>query len=143
MRLRDLLENAATYPSVKVAEQLRGELAAAAQKVYDAWEQDEEGYDEVYAGGGVCHDIASEMAGVLNNAGIDAYTVSSNHEVHVYVVAPFAEGVYEIDIPYRLYEIGGGYTWQKIPDVVFTPDFVHIGCLDADPENIGMYAGED
>lgn len=33
---------------------LRSQFAAAAQAEYDAWEQDEEGIDEVLGGGGIC-----------------------------------------------------------------------------------------
>ena len=33
---------------------------------------------------------------------------------------------YIVDIPYGYYERGGGYSWTKIPDVVFQPDFVVI-----------------
>lgn len=79
----------------------------------------------------------------LRSLGADAYTVSSNFEVHVYVVAAFAEGVYEIDIHHSVYETGGGYTWTKMPGVVFEPNDVTISRLDGDPNNISEYAGRN
>ena len=40
---------------------LRPELASAAQSVYDEWEQDEDGNDEMLGGGGICQDIAEKF----------------------------------------------------------------------------------
>jgi hypothetical protein len=51
-------------------------------------------------------------------------SVSSCHEHHVYIVGAFKEGVYKIDIPYGIYEKGGGFSWKKIEDVKFEPDDV-------------------
>lgn len=110
---------------------LRPQMAAAAQKVYDAWEQ---GEDDEYNGGGICQDIAEAIVGVVHQNGldVDAGTVSAAcGEQHVWaVVAVEGEG-FEIDIPYSTYETGGGYTWNKIPGVQFSPEDIIIAPVDA------------
>jgi hypothetical protein len=118
---------------------LRPELAKVAQKVYDDWDETDE---DTYAGGGICHFIAEEMSGVLNDHGIDAQTVSSTSEVHVYVVAAVKDGVFVVDIPYGLYERGGGYSWHKLPDVTFEPGDVSVSRVDSDPAEVGKYLDE-
>ena len=37
--------------------------------------------------------------------------------------------VYSIDIHHGYYETGGGFSWDKIPDVKFTNNMVHISEL--------------
>lgn len=119
-------------------EALKPQLAAAAQKVYDAWDASDEEYGDWQVGaGGICHLIADAMLGVIydNIPDIKATTISSTYEVHVYVIAgrttvnedgETEEDYYSVDIrPYN-YETGGGYNWKKIPDVTFTPDMVEI-----------------
>jgi hypothetical protein len=128
-------------PGVSQAVALRGELAKAAQKQYDEWDVSDPEDDELN-GGGICHLIADEMADVLSKHGIDASTVSSDHEQHVYLVAAFREGVYLIDVPYSTYERGGGYSWTKIPGVEFGPDDVSVERLDSDPGKLADYAGD-
>lgn len=111
-------------------------LASVAQKVYDAWDENE---DE-YAGGGICHLIASEIAGHLGEQGIDATTVSAQvGEQHVWVVAKLKDGVYEIDIPPGVYETGGGYSWKKIKDVTIDKSDIVVSRLDSDPDSFGQY----
>ena len=128
-------------PSIKQLVPLLPQLAQAAQKAYDPWDQDEEGEDVELGSGGICQDIAGEMADVLSGAGIDATTISAQvGEQHVWVVAKFKEGVVEVDIPPGVYETGGGYTWRKIPDVVFTPRDIHYGIIDRNPDNFDQYS---
>lgn len=118
------------------ARRLNKELVRRAQAVYDEW--DEENIDE-YAGGGICHLIADAFAEVLQAAGIDVCAVCSNCEQHVYVICQLREGVYTLDLPYSTYEIGAGYSWEKIPDVVFdTSDLVWMQ-LDANPARYPDY----
>lgn len=118
-------------------------FVAAAQKVYDEWEQDEEGVDEVLGTGGICQDIASGIAGVLSSHGIDCSEVSQSiGEQHVYVICKLQEGVYEIDIPPYSYETGGGYTWQKIPGVVFDESYVVVHRLSSDPNEFEQYSSD-
>ena len=100
-------------------ETLRPQFAAVAQKVYDGWIQDE---DDDLNGGGICHLIAEEMAGVIhhNIPRANAGTVSAQiGEQHVWVVCYTRNEGYMVDIHPSTYERGGGYTWTKIPGVHF------------------------
>lgn len=121
----------------------RRDLALAAQRVYDAWAQDEHGVDEDLGTGGICQDVAAAMAGVLDEAGIDVWTQCANHEQHVYCVAACAEGVVEIDIPYGIYETGAGYVWRKKPGVRFDEEDVVVDVIDHDPRNAPLYRESD
>ena len=127
---------------------LRPQIAQAAQVQYDRWKRDDDDEDGIafqdeFAGGGICHLIADQICEIVGNAGVDCSTVSSSHEVHVYCVAQCRDGVFEIDIPYRTYETGGGYSWKRIEGVVFTPDDVIVHCLDRDPGNVAMYCDRE
>lgn len=132
-------ENEVSYPSIKEIIKLKNDFVEAAQKVYDNWNQDDE-YDDLN-GGGICHLIADKIVDVLydkfNN--IQATTVSSSHEVHVYVVVAVEEGIYLIDIPYSIYERGGGYSWKKIPDVKFDKDDIIIKKISSDRDDFENY----
>jgi hypothetical protein len=98
-----------------------GELAQAAKGVFDLWEQDGEGMDPELGAGGICQDIASAMVESLSAMGVEhALSVhASVGENHVFVVAMFEDGVFAIDIPPHVYEIGSGYVWKKREDAVF------------------------
>ncbi len=125
---RQWLESDQNLPSVAIVKTLMPKIVNAAQHAYDQWDQNEDGYDEELGGGGICQDIADGIADVLNNAGIEARIVDNNGvgEQHVWVVAKFKEGIYEVDIPPHEYETGGGYSWRKIPNVTFTPRHVIV-----------------
>jgi hypothetical protein len=130
---------------------IRSEMAQAAQEVYDLWHQDETGFDEMYAGGGICHDIASAIVSVIYEhiPNVIAGTVNpSCGENHVWTMIAleqeekeydedgneykgFGEG-YVVDIPYYVYEKGGGYNWKKISDVEFSPEDITISFVDPD-----------
>lgn len=125
--------------SVADIKNARRELIKVAQHEYDQWDESDV---DTYAGGGICHIIADAMAGVLIDHGIECSTVSSDMEVHVYVVAQVKEGVYLVDIPYSTYETGGGYSWKKIADVVFNERDIVIDRLDADPNEYEKYLSE-
>ena len=123
-------------------EPLRPQLAAAAQAVYDPWDQsDEDSGDPELGFGGLCQDIADALSGVLNDAGIDAYTQHAEiGDQHVWAVAydPATREAVYVDIPPSVYETGSGYVWSKIPDVVFEPDHIVLEPLDyedIDPED--------
>ena len=123
---------------------LRPQLAVAAQKVYDDWDaSDEVDGDWQVGSGGICHLIADAMLDVMARAlpDLNMTTVSSSHEVHVYTIVGITkqpenedddkeEEYYIVDIRPYLYETGGGYSWQKIPDIEFTPDFITIESCD-------------
>jgi hypothetical protein len=124
---------------------IRVEMAQAAQKVYDQWYQNEEGFDEMYGGGGICHDIADAIVGVIYDhiPNVIAGTVNpSCGENHVWTMVALeqeekdenedqGEG-YVVDIPYYVYEKGGGYSWTKISDVEFSPEDITISFVDPD-----------
>ncbi len=118
-------------------------LAAAGQQEYDVWEQDEEGYDEELGSGGICHLIADRMVGILSDEGFEAVSTHSEGigENHVWVTAQTAQGVVTVDIPPGVYEIGGGYTWKKRPDIVFVPSDIVVDVIDKDPLRFTDYAG--
>lgn len=126
-------------PSISAVKALVPAIVNAAQEVYDNWVP-EDGFDEDYGEGGICHDIADAIVGVLSDRGIDAYSVSQQiGEVHVYVVAKLQEGVYRIDIPPDTYERGYAYTWEKIPGVRFQPNDIVIDLIDKNPESLENY----
>lgn len=111
---------------------LRPELAKAAQKVYDEWD---EGKEEDLAGGGICQDIADAVVTVLDRHGIESSSVSASvGDQHVYAVAKVQEGVFEVDIAPNTYEQGSGYNWKKIPGVVFDANDILISKIHDDPE---------
>jgi hypothetical protein len=120
-------------------------LAAAGQQEYDVWTQDEEGYDEELGSGGICHLIADRMVGTLSDEGFEAVSTHSEGigENHVWVTVQTAQGVVMVDIPPGVYETGGGYTWKKRPDIVFSPSDVLIDVIDRDPARFPEYAGVD
>ena len=115
-------------------------LADIAQAIYNTWNASDETYGDFEVGfGGICHLIAEKIVDYLYSIGIPASTVSSNAEVHVYAVAQAQEGVFVIDIPPYSYETGGGYSWKKIPDIIFDEDYIVINKIDADPKSFEMY----
>lgn len=142
IKLKPLLEGRLLSIN-KIDSTVKKELASAAQKEYDAWEQDENGYNEELGTGGICHLIADELINVLNKHGIwDVTTVSSSYEQHVYLVGKFKEGVYLIDIHWSVYEQGGGFSWKKLPDIVFDESDITIRGLDSNPRNFSQYVDE-
>lgn len=102
---------------------LRPQITIAAQLVYDQWEPDE-------FGGGICDEISSAISDVLSVAGIDSTEGGHDGDEHSYVVAYDDTEAFVVDIPYDVYETGGGYSWEKTPDVVFSPNDVAIVPVD-------------
>lgn len=129
-------------PDMKAIAAAKPAIIKLVQKKYSEWRQDETGHDEEVGYGGICHLFADLIAEVLNEAGIPAATVSSSHEVHVYTVAQARDGVFEVDIPYCVYETGGGYNWTKIQDVEFTLDDIIINRLSPDPADFEQFIEE-
>jgi len=109
----------------KELEVLRPRLAAAAQEIYDAWDQSEE-FDD-YSGGGICDAIASAMHQVIADS-IDAHIDEGGHEGddHAFLLVSRAGERYWVDIPPGVYETGGGYNWTRIPDATIKPEDVVI-----------------
>jgi hypothetical protein len=123
-------------PSVQLAKSLMPSVLIKVQKTYDDW--DEEDVD-TYAGGGICHLIADDVCEILSNKGIECTTVSCSYEQHVYVAAKFSEGVYTIDIPYHIYETGGGYSWQKKNGIQFDTQDIVFYQASSDPDEFKNY----
>ncbi len=110
----------------------KSRFAKIAQKVYDNW--DEENID-TYAGGGICHLIAEEFCDFLARKNIDCFTMNTSIGTnHVWAVAYNEENeeAYDIDIPPYMYEEGGGFSWNKIPDVKFDKNDIIIEYHDWD-----------
>ena len=108
--------------------------------IYDKWDASNETYGDFEVGfGGICHLIADKISDYLYKIGIEASSVSSDSEVHVYVVAKVSEGIFIVDIPPYSYETGGGYRWKKIPDIIFDEDYITITQLDSNPRNFATY----
>jgi len=118
------------------AKALAPALVQAAQAQYDRWDESD---IDTYAGGGICHFIADDMASLLANAGFEAASVSSSHEQHVYVVFQASQGVYMLDLPWHCYERGGGFSWTKLPDIVFSERDLVWYRLDPDPETFAIH----
>lgn len=125
-------------PSIAVAKDHVDDILAAAQKVYDSWDEE----PDVYFNGGICHLIADAICEVLGRLGVECATVSSSHEQHVYVAGKFQEGVVTIDISPYTYETGGGFTWQKTPDVEFGKNDVEFYHTSSDPAEFDSYVGD-
>jgi len=133
----DIEENLKSIEELKA---LIPKFVKAAQKEYDEWMLDDDGFHWELGSGGICQNIAEQLADVLNSNGIEA-TIACAHqgEQHVWAVAKTSDGVFEIDIdPYR-YETGGGYNWKKLPDVEFSEDDIIINLLDSDPSSFEDY----
>lgn len=117
-------------------DRLRAELAAAAQAVYDEWDES----DIDLNGGGICDQIAEAQARVLDSHGIDSTTMLATvGDHHVFVVARVPEGVFEVNIPAGVYETGAAYRWHKIPGVIFDANDIHIELIDPNPDAFADY----
>lgn len=125
----DFDENSEPSKSLSDLESLFPKFAKKAQEVYGEWDEDDV---DTYAGGGICHLIAEEMVSIMWDNDIESVTYSSSHEQHVYTIAKVKEGIFAIDIHHSFYEIGGGFSWKKIPDVKFEPSFVSLYKITAD-----------
>src|SRR4051794_31046894 len=114
---------------------LRLQMAQAAQGVYDEWQEGEEGFEDIYAGGGICHLIAEAIIDVIGEhiPDVEAGTAQpSCGENHVWALFALGNEGYVVDVPYYVYETGGGYTWEKIPDVEFSAEDVTIDFVNPD-----------
>lgn len=131
----------ARLPSVSIVNKAMPKLLQAVQQCYNNWEQDAEGHDEELGTGGICQDFAQVMCDILSDMGVECTQAFAQiGEQHVWVVAKFQEGVYEIDIYPHHYEKGGGYNWRKIPNVKFNKNMVTVKMLSPDPDDFNQYA---
>lgn len=107
---------------------LRPRMAFAAQKVYNSWEQNEEGIDEELGGGGICDQVSQAIADVIVSSIRNADTAEGGQEGddHSWLVVYNQQEAYGVDIPCHIYERGGGYSWQKLQGVHFSPNDISI-----------------
>lgn len=105
-----------------------------AQAVYDDWEQID-GVDDNYGTGGICDDIAAGIAYCIElHLGMDSATMYNEYEYHTsaYAIDYNKRMVVKVDIPFRNYETGAGYTFTKIEGVKFTKDMILVEEQDFD-----------
>jgi predicted GNAT family acetyltransferase len=129
-------ENTSALQSVQYAKKLLPKILEKVQKTYNDWD---EGDIDTFAGGGICHFIADDICSVLSEHNIECTTVSCSHEQHVYVAGKFIEGIFSIDIPYSIYETGGGFSWKKIPNIKFEPADVVFYKVSGDVDDWDEY----
>lgn len=107
---------------------LRTKMAFAAQQVYNSWAQDENGMDDELGAGGICDEIANVLSGVIAQSVRNAEIAEGGHEGddHNWIVVYNQQEAYGVDIPCHIYERGGGYSWQKLQGVHFSPNDISI-----------------
>lgn len=109
--------------------EIRTDLILVAQKVYDEWEQDNEGYDELYGIGGICDDIADAMCNLIHSkTDYNCFTFYNEFDCHtsIYVYDTEKKLLYNVDIPPYVYESGTAYAWKKLKDINFNVNHVTI-----------------
>lgn len=112
---------------------VRSQFAVRAQEIYDQWEQDENGEDFTYGTGGICDAIVNNFTAVVVNAPwatddvrcLDGGQDGDDHAWLIVVDDSLQEAV-GVDIPPGVYEVGGGYTWTKLPQVRFNASHVMV-----------------
>lgn len=113
---------------LKELRQLGPEMAEAAQKVYDGWEQDESGVCEELGTGGICDQVADALAGVASSSlkDVEIFDGGQEGDDHAWTIVQRGGEAYGVDIPPAVYESGGGYNWKKREGVVFDPSHVVV-----------------
>jgi hypothetical protein len=124
---------------------LKPRFATAAQKVYEEWQQNEEGVDEMLGAGGICSEIANAIAEVIATNVLEANITEGGQEGddHAWLVVYDETEAYGVDISPSLYETGAGYNWKKIPDVRFEASDVEIFPMEIDRESLSKDAAWD
>lgn len=107
---------------------LRPQMAFAAQKIYNEWEQNEEGMDAELGGGGICDEVSNAISDVVYRNLRNAEITEGGHEGddHSWLIVHNQQEAYGVDISCHIYERGGGYSWQKLQGVHFSPDDISI-----------------
>lgn len=126
-QLTSLVEGRPNGPLYAALVALRPKIAAAAQKIYDDWDQNDDGEDEMCGTGGVCDEIASAIHGIIGDIdGTEVEEGGHDGDDHAWLIIKKDRERYAVDIPPDVYERGGGYSWQKIPGVRFRPEHIAI-----------------
>lgn len=100
-------------------------MAAAAQEIYDSWEGED---DPELGSGGIC-DMISNAIGSILASNIDNLEIAEggqDGDDHAFIVASRDNENYIVDIPYWIYESGGGYSWKKKLGVKIKPSDVVV-----------------
>lgn len=107
-------------------------MAIAVQEIYDEWNQDEQGIDMEYGGGGICDRISQAISDTIvsNIENVDIISGGHDGDDHAFVIAFDQNEAYLVDVPSSTYETGGGYSWEKIPDIIFTENDIVIGPVE-------------
>lgn len=124
--------------SISLITSLIPAMISQIQTEYNAWDQSDPEFGDPDLGfGGICQNFAEIIADTLNSNGFEAATVSNNGmgEQHVYAIVKMPDGVYDVDIPYCVYETGGGYNWKKKQGVQFSIDDFYISKISPDPND--------
>jgi hypothetical protein len=115
-------------------------MAVAAQSIFDDWNQDEHGYDDVYGEGGICDPIANAMVQVIDSANLHLLVQSEDLDEHVDLLILAADGIWRIDLPSSIYEVHHGlYRWRKIHGVQFSAEDLTFELVDPNPGNYLLY----
>lgn len=94
-------------------------LTKIAQKVYDEWNQDEEGFDEILGSGGICDEIAEKFCDyIIRTMKYNAFSYYDEYSTHTYCIVYDDNNAYILDLPADVYEKGYLYTWKKIKNVI-------------------------
>lgn len=105
---------------------LRQEFAIAAQEVIDGW--DGNGDDPDFGSGGCCDLVSQALMNVIvsNFGDIDVEEGGQDGDDHSWVFATRGDEKCGVDIPFNVYEYGGGYNWKKKQGVRVGVDDVAI-----------------
>lgn len=127
---------------------LRIQFSQAAQEEIDSWEQDEDGLDEELGAGGICDQVSNALAGIVasNIPDCEITDGGQDGDDHAFIIVYNDEKAFAVDIPPRVYEIGSGYSWRKIPSAKIDSadiDIWEINRKDLGIEKSAYYNGAD
>ena len=119
MKLTFLSENRARGSLKASLERLRALFAQEANKILEAWDDEE---------GGACDAIAEALGNVavMNVPGIDITEGGHDGDDHAYIMVYNDTECCILDIDPYTYETGGGYNWKLIPGAVVHPEHIII-----------------